>query len=729
MDVHNVLPASVTKQLGDKIYDKRKNAALEVERLVKQMLARREEGKVVAVISLLRTGFLRHDNANNRKGGLIGLAATAMALSQYLESISGYLSELVPPILACFGDSDSRVRYYACEAMYNVSKVARHDILLYFNEIFDELSKLCADPDPSVKSGAETLDRLIKDIVTEQPCFDVDKFVPLLSERIYAGNPYVRQFLVSWISVLDSVPEIDMLAHLPKYLSGLFKILSDQNPEIRRMCQAVVDEFLHEIKEAADVDFPSMLQILSAYCSSEDFLSKFTAITWVDEFILLAKAEMLPHLATLLAAVLPCLKHVADSEGKRMRQIAVSANNRFMNLVQDTAETELQSVDLQPALQILCGLLQSQSIPTRYAALEWLVMLRTVAPKEMYMQADALTQQLLATMADDSHEVVRLGVQLISAMSVVKNDGSESAFQDSADTFFDRVMVGLLELFKQDSMLLSKGDSAIIRTLCKHLRPHRVYEAFAEIVVSTEDPVFAWTVVQNLNIILLTAAELAALREELKELQGDDIRALFCQLYRCWSHNPIATLSLCLLAQVYDHAADLLLEFGKLDVTMPFLVEVDRLIQLLESPIFTYLRLQLLQPRAYAHLIKCLFGLLMLLPQSSAYNTLKNRLDCIPAISIALGALDQGDSSAELKGNIGLDLPFEELLTHFHEMQQRQASTKDQGTAPGAAVAVMSSSSAAAANTSNNNGGTTPKRTQPQQQQQQPQQGKASDRR
>lgn len=48
----------------------------------------------------------------------------------------------MPPVLACFADNDSRVRYYACEAMYNISKVARTDILEFFNRIFDGLSKV-----------------------------------------------------------------------------------------------------------------------------------------------------------------------------------------------------------------------------------------------------------------------------------------------------------------------------------------------------------------------------------------------------------------------------------------------------------------------------------------------------------------------------------------------------------------------------------------------------------
>jgi len=47
---------------------------------------------------------------------------------------------------------------------------------------------LVADPDQSVKNAAELLDRLIKDIVTENGKLDVEKFMPLLSERIYVRN-------------------------------------------------------------------------------------------------------------------------------------------------------------------------------------------------------------------------------------------------------------------------------------------------------------------------------------------------------------------------------------------------------------------------------------------------------------------------------------------------------------------------------------------------------------
>ena len=44
------------------------------------------------------------------------------------------------------------------------------------------------------------------------------------------------------------------------------------------------------------------------------------------------------------------------------------------------------------------------------------------------------------------------------------------------------------------------------------------------------------------------------------------------------------------------------------------------------------LRLQLLDTENSVALVKCLYGLLMLLPQSDAFRTLQRRLDCIPKV-------------------------------------------------------------------------------------------------
>eukprot|EP01035_Chromulina_nebulosa_P017430 gene17430-22982_t len=253
------LPPVILRGLGDRAYDKRKAAALDVTSLIKSLQEHGDQERISHVINLLAQDFARSRNVHHRKGGLIGLAATAIGLTT---DIDKYLQLLIPPVIECFDDPESRVCYYACESLYNISKVARTSVLKYFNQIFEGLCKLFAHVDVGVKNGANLLDRLIKDIVTEAETFDIETFIPLLQKHIKRTKPYIRQLLVSWITVLDAVPDINMLDYLPDFLDGLFNMLSDSNREIKKAADNALLEFLKEIKEAEVVEFGPMVTIL-----------------------------------------------------------------------------------------------------------------------------------------------------------------------------------------------------------------------------------------------------------------------------------------------------------------------------------------------------------------------------------------------------------------------------------------------------------------------------------
>lgn len=76
----------------------------------------------------------------------------------------------------------------------------------------------------------------LQDIVTESSqVFNLEAFIPLLKERIYVNNSFARQYVISWISILNAVPEINMLIYLTDILDGLFTMLEDNTLEIQRM--------------------------------------------------------------------------------------------------------------------------------------------------------------------------------------------------------------------------------------------------------------------------------------------------------------------------------------------------------------------------------------------------------------------------------------------------------------------------------------------------------------
>lgn len=81
--------------------------------------------------------------------------------------------------------------------------------------------------------------------------FSLGRFIPLLKERITVMNPFTRVFLVSWITLLDSIPDLELVTYLPDFLGGLFKFLSDNNQDVHTVTQVSLDRFLTEIKKIA----------------------------------------------------------------------------------------------------------------------------------------------------------------------------------------------------------------------------------------------------------------------------------------------------------------------------------------------------------------------------------------------------------------------------------------------------------------------------------------------
>ncbi|TRY54537.1 hypothetical protein DNTS_033403 [Danionella cerebrum] len=711
------LTPNIVRALNDKLYEKRKVAALEIEKHVIQILA---------------TEFALSQHPHSRKGGLIGLAACSIALGKD----SGlYLKELIDPVLTCFNDSDSRLRYYACEALYNIVKVAR--------------GALAADPDPNVKSGSELLDRLLKDIVTESNRFDLVAFVPLLRERIYSNNQYARQFIISWIHVLESVPDINLLDYLPEILDGLFQILGDGSKEIRRMCEVVLGEFLKEIKKnPSSVKFAEMANILVIHCQVSDEskstndLIQLTSMTWMREFIQLAGRVVLPYSSGILTAVLPCLSY--DDRKKSTKEAASACNHSLMKLVtpeddEDDEESQTKSsppsdeppskkegdlngkyslnesqdsvgfsnisfftpassdrsavtLDLDGIVQVLDRHLHDSStgMMTRIAVLKWLYHLYIKTPRKMFKHTDSLFPMLLKTLSDESDEVILKDLEVLA--EIASSPAGQTDTSGSCDNLESKtalhipggirdgqpVVMGGSKLLDQSPSTPSM-NSYFYKQLCLLLHAENIFHSMADILLKEEDLKFASTMVQTLNTILLTSAELFQLRNQLKDLHTQESCALFCCLYRSWCHNPVATVSLCFLTQNYRHAYDLIQKFGDLEVTVDFLMEVDKLVQLIESPIFTYLRLQLLDVEHNPYLIKALYGLLMLLPQSQAFQLLSHRLSCVPNPQL-MRTMEDPKAPVKDKRVSQPHIDYSELLQHFEQVQSKHLEVRHQRT-------------------------------------------------
>ncbi|KAF9450636.1 ARM repeat-containing protein [Macrolepiota fuliginosa MF-IS2] len=880
------MDTAVSRQLVDKIYEKRKAAALELEKQVRECHQVGGRERIGTIIDQLVEMFSNNTNPLHvRNGGLIGLAGTAIALGV---DIAPHMEKFVTPLLDCFVDPENKIRYFSAECLYNIAKVSKGEVLVYFNDIFDALSKLAADSEMSVKNGAELLDRLLKDIVAEsaayyiplypetekvrkereeqqgvlvtiseegeqepQRAFSLAHFVPLLRERIHVLSPFTRSYLVAWITVLDSVPELELVTYLPEFLDGLLKYLSDPIEDVRIATENLLADFLREIRDIAyvsrhldehgsirrpedglvrtdsaesrrftvgegydgsivdsgdspvdldgssedalrespdqddrgagvwipgqgvRVDYAAIIEILIQQLDNEhDEIQQSTALRWLAEFLTWAHEVMVPFTPRLIPCVLPNLAHhvpmiqtvaiktnrllydvikalpspadqtttTTGTTGTAATAATASTKNEKINTPplanriprsptptatmsaaatatvtggtrpgvspdpvvqqppqaaptsrppspisttsgngqQQSGEKLSQSqvtedgdlFDYQATVNVLTIQFLSEWEETRVTTLKWLIMLHQKAPKKILSMEDGTFPALLKTLNDSSEEVIKHDLQLIAQISSLSEEG-----------YFKAFMHNLLELFSTDRRLLEARGSLIIRQLCLNMNTEKIYRTFAEIVEKEEDLEFASVIVQKLNLILITSPELADFRRRLKNLETrQDGQALFTSLYRSWCHNAVSVFSLCLLAQAYEHASNLLYIFADLEVTVQMLVQIDKLVQLIESPVFTYIRLQLLEPEKYPYLFKCLYGVLMLLPQSSAFVSLRNRLNAVNSAGfLHIAPKPTPNVVSSTRSRIGReDIKWQELLTHFRSVQVRHEKARRQ---------------------------------------------------
>eukprot|EP00392_Amoebophrya_sp_AT5.2_P001554 g1556.t1 len=441
-----LLGVAVTKALANTSYEKRKQAALELEKLVREL-----GGEKIKQILLFLREYVESPTPNIRKGGLIGLAAVAIGLDTHsflnkdpavgqsqLAAAGGvggrgdssgstyhflayhlvspygsieiegarslfwdeYIEYLVPPVLSVFEDEHPRVRYYACEALYNIIKVARP--MRFFNEIFDAAGRHIADPDKDVKAGAVYLDKVLKDIVTETPVakggfstFQLPNFMPLLAERIHSRNPFLRSFLLGWVQLLQTIPDLDLYLHLPALLPGLFSMLGETVKDIRVKADVCLTNFLQGLKGGSTIATRHRVTYTTARILVDTIRNSLaemrrerttgsnqsrvawsaqltSALSWLQSFVEFANfytttagedyvnplssdedPQPFSLLPLFLAGVLPCL----DSSDKETAKIAVETHSGLLELVDTSGHGKTMQ---RPLLLSLIRALQAE---------------------------------------------------------------------------------------------------------------------------------------------------------------------------------------------------------------------------------------------------------------------------------------------------------------------------------------------------------------------------------
>jgi vacuole morphology and inheritance protein 14 len=224
-------------------------------------------------------------------------------------------------------------------------------------------------------------------------------------------------------------------------------------------------------------------------------------------------------------------------------------------------------------------------------------------------EVDSLPSKIIPNLKSDNLRIVESAVKLISKII------------NKVNTY---EMVGTILSELQGKSYDQSKYLTVLKTLFTHVNPERLINHLAKVLQGLNPSDIRVYVTQNLDILLNIEEGLSGLRAKIQNPES----VLFSSLFEIWASDPISCVSLSLLAGRYQLASQLVLLMSLTNMKVGMLVRLAQIAKLLDMPHYARLRMQLLQPQKYPHLILAIKGIIMLLPQGKAHDSLRSRLEC-----------------------------------------------------------------------------------------------------
>jgi len=408
----------------------------------------------------------------------------------------------------------------------------------------------------------------------------------------------VRHHLLSWIEAVDSIPHIQLIAHLCDFFHRLLELLSDPNDAIVKMSQGLLVRFLEELRssnpEAISIkELGNIIDVLLSYATSPHPLIRETVVMWMLHLMSIGDKKLLPFTHSYIRAILPNV----SSKEEAIRAAALKVDDGLTSMVRkylvevdetspwfhhggDTrnfSAAELKEYPCCPniflVLEEQMEVLKRADVPTRLAALNWIKMINNAKPSLVDLHFDMVFTGIVETLSDPSLDVVSCAISVVSAICVSGK---------SKKGKFDKFIRSLISVLEDNEQALLSRAGYIFKLLSVEVGGELTYSTTARLLADFSNKQFVTLLVTTMHTLLLTAHELQPLREQLKK---DGPRGtVFVTLYTCWCYNVVAAIALCFLARGYSLAYRLVTFCGDMELSVHTLFQLDRLIQLIESP-------------------------------------------------------------------------------------------------------------------------------------------------
>ena len=140
---------------------------------------------------------------------------------------------------------------------------------------------------------------------------------------------------------------------------------------------------------------------------------------------------------------------------------------------------------------------------------------------------------------------------------------------------------------------------------------------------------FKFNLAGYLNNFLIFSSRAKELKESITSIINDETNKdspLFEKIFTIFSINPMCIINFCIYMELCEIGWELILNIKKINLDDDYYKYLALFVQAIDNKMWNDIRMRLLFPNKHIYFIKCLYGILMLLPQGKAFNILSERL-------------------------------------------------------------------------------------------------------
>eukprot|EP00889_Picochlorum_renovo_P005624 jgi/Picre1/32654/NNA_008000.t1 len=501
------LPPGIARGIGDKLSTRRKEAALDVERMVKNSVsAGQSNDDILALVDeLVETYVHPQSTVHQRKGGLLCLAAVTVGLAGGKSSLcqsENLLAKVLPPMLGAAVDSDGGIRYYALEALYNVAKSTKPAILNHLSELIDILLVLCDDVEVKNQNATIFVSDLIKDIVGEhqQHAFDVAAVLERLVGYLRAETPNKRRFLLGWFSFFDSMSSANkyFASIVPDLVPALLIYRADSVPEVHHAAENLLKHILGDIQDG------------SVRVSVRDLLES------LSDSILVSGGEDTEDVAFHQST-----QQIMDPRG------FASCRSATLEWIEINVSECTSGAFHLALMDVVVQRIASSEEMAKLESLKWTALLMRTDAVSVCQIKPLLLHCLCDALSSTSDTVVEEAVVVLSVLSSIDSQG------------LDLTMKTIIQVFDGPggAALLQRRGGIIVEKLCDLIPSENVIMPLVNQIKELKDNRLRRMLIQVINVLLLTSEKTKGCRALLQSKESDDfLRNIYQDSHRAYQH-------------------------------------------------------------------------------------------------------------------------------------------------------------------------------------------------